>query len=207
MGWNSLYTILTINTYMNVFGYARVSTKEQKLEVQEDAIEKTCKYRNFNLMRIFEDKASGSNTERPEFKEMIESIEDKNLLSINGIVIYKLDRIGRSVRDLLKFVDWCKSHNIEFISITENIDTTTAQGRFFFYIMGAVAEYERELIRERIDAGKRRYVATGGKFGRKEKKIPMNEVNRLISEGVPVAKVARMFKVSRTTLYNRRNQE
>lgn len=190
---------------MNVFGYARVSTKEQKLDVQIEAIEKICKYRDYKLMRVFEDKSTGANIERPEFKEMIAAIEDKNLLDIGAIVIYKLDRVGRSIRDLLVFIDWCKKHNIEFISVTDNIDTTTPQGRFFFYLMGAVAEYERELIRERIEAGKKRYVATGGKFGRKEKKIPMGEINRLISTGVPVAKVARMFKVSRTTIYNRRN--
>ena len=195
------------NIIMNVFGYARVSTKDQKLEVQIEAIEKTCKYREYKLMRVFEDKSTGANTDRPEFKEMIEIIEDKNLLNIQAIVIYKLDRIGRSVRDLLKFVDWCKLHNIEFISITENIDTTNPQGRFFFYLMGAVAEYERELIRERIEAGKRRYIATGGKFGRKEKKLPMTEINRLIAEGVPVTKVAKMFKIHRGTIYKRRNKD
>lgn len=191
---------------MNVFGYARVSTKDQKLEVQEESITKHCSIREFKLMRIFEDKASGKNTDRKEFQEMIDVIENDNILNVQAIVIYKLDRVGRSIRDLLNFVDWCKKHNIELISITDNIDTTTHQGRFFFHLMSAVAEYERELIRERIDDGKKRYVAGGGKFGRKEKKLPMGEINRLISEGIPIAKVARTFKVSRTTIYKRRNE-
>jgi len=187
----------------NVFGYARVSTKDQKLEVQEDAIKKHCEIRNLNLVRLFEDKASGKDTKRPEFQNLISAIENDNVLQVNAIVIYKLDRIGRSIRDLLKFIDWCKINKIEFISITENIDTTTHQGRFFFHLMSDVAEYERELIRERIEAGKIRYIANGGKFGRKKKTISIDEVKKKISEGIPITKIAKNLKVDRTTIYRR----
>lgn len=192
---------------MNVFGYARVSTKEQKLEVQEDAIKKHCEMRNFTLVRLFEDKASGKDTKRQEFQNMIGAIENDNVLDVQAIIIYKLDRVGRSIRDLLKFVDWCKKNKIELISITDNIDTTTHQGRFFFYISGAIAEYERELIRERIEAGKAKYIANGGKFGRKAKNIPIDVIRAKIKEGVPITKIAKALKVDRTTIYRRLNDD
>ena len=187
---------------MNVYGYARVSTRGQNYEIQEEQITGYCKFKGYTIVNIFADKKSGATMDRPMFQEMMAALE-KNPQDIKAIVVTKLDRVGRSIRDLLKFVDWCNSKSINFIAISNNIDTTIKEGRLFLYIMGALSEYERELIMERTDAGRKRFSANGGVFGRKRKIVPMETAKRLIAEGVPKAEVARRLKIDRSTLYKR----
>lgn len=187
---------------MRVLGYARVSSESQDLGLQKEAIQNFCKYRGLELVRLFEDKASGKNTERPGFRELMAALEN-NPLQAEAVVIHKLDRIGRSIRDLLYIADFLKSKNIGLISITNNIDTTIKEGRLFFYIMGAIAEYERELIEERVKLGREAAKEKGVKFGRPKKNIPVDEIRRLLAEGVPKSEIARKFKVHRTTIYMR----
>ena len=188
----------------NVYGYVRVSTRSQEYEIQVEAIKNFCKMKDYNLLKIFEDKASGKNTDRPGFQELIKSM-DHNPQNAEVIIVTKLDRVGRSIRDLINFVDWCSGKTIGFVAIGSNIDTTTKEGRLFFYLMSALAEYERELISERTEAGKRKYVESGGKLGKPAKKLNIDEIRRLVNEGVPKAKVARMMNVSRQTIYERLN--
>ncbi len=186
----------------NAYGYVRVSTRSQNYETQIETIKNFCKLKDFTLVKIFEDKASGKNTDRPGFIEMT-NVLDKNPQDINVIITTKIDRIGRSLRDLLKFVDWCGVKNIGFVSIQNNIDTTIKEGRLFLYIMGALSEYERELILERTDTGRRAYIANGGKLGKPKLKIPTDEIKRLKNEGVPITKIAERFNVCRSTIYER----
>jgi DNA invertase Pin-like site-specific DNA recombinase len=134
---------------------------------------------------------------------MIALLADGNPLNIQAIVVSKLDRVGRSIRDLLNFVDWCDKNKIGFVAISNNIDTNSKEGRLFFYIMGALAEYERELIMERTEAGRKRFVEKGGKLGRKEKQLSITEINRQIAEGVPISVIARRMRVNRNTIYKR----
>ena len=187
---------------MNVYGYVRVSTRGQSYEIQEEQIMGYCKFKEYTIVNIFADKKSGATMDRPMFQEMMAALEN-NPQDIKAIVVTKLDRVGRSIRDLLKFVDWCNAKGINFIAISNNIDTTIKEGRLFLYIMGALSEYERELIMERTDAGRKKFSANGGKFGRKEKQIPMETAKRLIAEGIPKAEVARRLKIDRSTLYKR----
>jgi DNA invertase Pin-like site-specific DNA recombinase len=189
-----------------VYGYARVSTPQQSLELQEEAIVRYCKYRDLDLMRIFSDKSTGKNTDRPAFQEMMLFL-DENMLGISVVVITKLDRIARSIRDLLVFFDWCRDHKINVVAINNNIDTTSSEGRLFLYMMGALSEFERELIEERTKEGKKRYLENGGRMGPKVKPVPIHEVRRLLSMGVPVSKIAKQFKLSRATIYNRLKED
>ena len=187
---------------MKAYGYARVSTAGQSYEAQVEMITDYCKLRGFDLLRVFADKRSGKNTDRVEFGEMMQALET-NPFDVGVIVFTKLDRVGRSLRDLIGFVDWCNNHKIGVAAIGNNIDTTTKEGRLTFYIFGSIAEYERELIQERTEIGKQRYRDSGGIFGRKKKVIPMETARRLIAEGVPKAEVARRLKIDRATLYKR----
>jgi DNA invertase Pin-like site-specific DNA recombinase len=140
---------------MNKIGYARVSTQDQSLNAQVDALEKA------GCEKIFVEKVSGRTADRPEFKKCMDYLREGDTL-----VVYKLDRLGRTTKQLLDFVDHLRERNIHFQAITNNIDTSTAQGRFFFTIMAAFSEMERELIVERTKAGLESARARGRKGGR-----------------------------------------
>lgn len=186
----------------NVYGYVRVSTRGQNYETQIEQIQNFCKMKGYDLLRVFEDKATGKNTDRPGFQELLSTME-KNPQNVSIIVVTKIDRVGRSIRDLLKFVDWCGEKSVGFVAIGNNIDTTIKEGRLFLYIMGALSEYERELILERTEAGRQRYLAEGNKLGRKKMKLPIDEIRRLFDEGVPKTEIARRLRISRHTVYDR----
>lgn len=170
--------------------------------MQVESIKNFCKLKDYNLLKVFEDKASGKSLDRIGYQGMMDTME-KNPQNAEVIIVTKLDRVGRSIRDLISFVDWCADKNIGFVAIGNNIDTTTKEGRLFFYLMGALAEYERELIVERTEAGRRKYVEGGGKLGQPLKKVNVQELKRLVNEGVPKAQVARRLGISRQTLYSR----
>jgi len=187
---------------LKIYGYARVSTREQKLEIQVDSIKNYCEFRGLEQIKLFTDTATGKNMDRIGFQDMVDSLEN-NPLGIDAIVIHKLDRIGRSLIHLLQFIQWLEEKNVGLISITNNIDTTTKEGRLFLYIMGALSEYERELIIERTTAGIVRARERGVKFGRKPKAFPYEDVKRMLALGVPKAEVARRVGLGRSTLYRK----
>ena len=123
-------------------GYARVSTRDQNLEMQLDALNKAgCK-------RIFTDKLSGAQVERPGLNEALSHLREADTL-----VVWKLDRLGRSVKGLVDLVNELEAREVHFQSITDGVDTKTPAGRFFFHVMASLAQMERELILERTRAG------------------------------------------------------
>jgi DNA invertase Pin-like site-specific DNA recombinase len=187
---------------MNVYGYVRVSTRSQNYDEQVDQIKKYCKFKDHNLVFVYEDKASGKDTNRPGFQTMLSALET-NSQNIEVVVAVKLDRIGRSLLDLINFSVWLKERNINLVITQSNIDTTTSEGRMFFHNMGAFAEYERERIAERTSEGRERFVTHGGKLGRKSKSMNVEQAKRMIAEGIPKAEVARRLKIDRSTLYKR----
>ena len=137
-----------------IIGYARVSTKDQNLELQLDAL------KNFGCEKILKEKQSAVK-ERPELDKML-SILRKG----DKVVVWKLDRLGRSLKHLIDLMNEFKAKEVEFISLNDNIDTTTIQGRLIFNLFASFAEFERELIRERTLAGlktARENGRTGGK--------------------------------------------
>lgn len=189
---------------MKAIGYARVSTQDQKLDVQIEQIKRYCEYRNIDLVRLYTDKASGANTDRPEFQEMLIDIE-ANAHGADVIIVWKLDRIGRSLKNLIEIVDIFKSKELGFVCINANIDTTSNEGRLFFHMMASFAEYERELINERTTLGREAALAKGVKFGRPVVDVDVSEVMRRIADGVPKTKVAQDMGISRSTLHRRLN--
>lgn len=191
---------------MNVYGYVRVSTRSQNYDEQVDQIKKYCKFKDHNLVFVYEDKASGKDTNRPGFQTMLSALET-NTQNIEVVVAVKLDRIGRSLLDLINFSVWLKERKVNLVITQSNIDTTTSEGRMFFHNMGAFAEYERERIAERTSEGRGRFVANGGRLGRKSKIVNVEQAKRMIAEGVPKAEVARRLKIDRSTLYKRLGDE
>jgi len=128
--------------------YTRVSTidKGQTLEQQELPLIEYCKREGWEH-EVFQDHASGSKESRPELDKMMQRLRKREF---DSVVIYRLDRLGRSLKHLLQLVEEFRNLKIRFICLTQNIDTSTAQGMFFLQILGAAAEFERQLIRERI---------------------------------------------------------
>jgi DNA invertase Pin-like site-specific DNA recombinase len=137
------------------FGYARVSTKDQNLSLQLDALKLA------GCEQIFKEKISGSTTERKELDSMLGQLRKGDT-----IIVWKLDRLARSLKDLLRLVSEFDSMGVGFISLNDPIDTTTPQGRLVFTIFGALAEFEREIIRDRTKAGLESARARGRKGGR-----------------------------------------
>src|SRR5947209_7135886 len=140
--------------YMQI-GYARVSTTEQTLDLQLDALKKA------GCSKIFTDTASGAKTERKGLDEALAYVRSGDTL-----VVWRLDRLGRSLKHLIEVVTDLEKRGIGFKSLTENIDTTTSGGKLIFHIFGALAEFERNLIRERTQAGLIAARARGRKGGR-----------------------------------------
>jgi DNA invertase Pin-like site-specific DNA recombinase len=192
---------------MKIVVYARVSSPGQNLEPQLEDIRRYITFKQHDVIHIYSEKESAKSIkERPEFIKMMADLE-VNPLGIEGVVIWKLDRIGRSVIDLLNIVKFFKEHNIELISITNNIDTSTKEGRLFFAIMAGLSEYEREVILERTNLGKKYALERGVKFGRKKKDINLSEVMRKKLAGVPISRIAKDLKISRETLYKRLGEQ
>ena len=142
--------------------YCRVSTEEQNLDIQEKMCLKYCELHNHEVFKIYKDVISGSRSSRPEFNSLL---NDMRQYKFKGIIVSKLDRLGRSLQHLLSLIDEFNKKGVEFIAVTQNIDTSSSTGKLQLQIMGAFAEYERNLISERTKEGLKR--ATGvGKRGK-----------------------------------------
>jgi len=137
------------------FGYARVSTDEQDIALQEDALNR------HGVDHIFWEKMTGARMDRPQLARCI-----KVCRAGDKIVVWKLDRLGRSTVGLIEAVEALEAKGIQLVSIVDHIDTTTAMGKFFFTIMAAIAQLERDMISERTKAGVAAYKARGGKMGK-----------------------------------------
>jgi DNA invertase Pin-like site-specific DNA recombinase len=147
-------------------GYARISTKDQKLDLQTDALEKA------GCEKIFTDVASGAKSQRPGLDEALNFARQKDV-----IVIWKLDRLGRSLKHLIQTVNDLSEREVGFESIEEKLDTTSASGKLLFHIFGALAEFERELIRERTNAELKAGRARGRNGGRpKSLRKPLEKI-------------------------------
>ncbi len=173
-------------------GYARVSTGDQTPALQLAALKKEgCK-------KIFTDKASGALRKRPALEKCL-----KRLTTGDVLVVWKLDRLGRSLRDLITLLDDLKVQGVRFKPLTESIDTHTPTGRVMWQMIGVLAELERSLIRERTKAGRDAAIKHGVKMGRKPKLSPQQlaHARKLIENGESPAHVAQLFKVARSTLY------
>lgn len=175
-------------------GYARVSTEDQNLDLQRDALQKT------GCCIVYEETASGKSSSRLQFEQC-----QKALRAGDTLVVWRLDRLGRSLPDLVKIVASLEDAGISFESLTEKIETGSAAGKLVFHVFAALAEFERNLIRERTLAGLTAARARGRTGGRKPKldSKQVREIRVLLGDPkINVADVARRYSVSRTTVYN-----
>jgi DNA invertase Pin-like site-specific DNA recombinase len=173
-------------------GYARVSTSEQTLDLQKDALTSA------GCTKIYTDTASGAQTDRPGLLEAISYVRAGDTL-----VVWKLDRMGRSLKDLIARITDLNDRKIGFKSVTENIDTTTSGGKLIFHIFGALAEFERDIIRERTNAGLEA-ARTRGKFGGRPKALSPEKIKlakRLYADtSTSVTEICKILGISRYTL-------
>lgn len=178
---------------MSLIGYARVSTNEQDVALQLDALKAA------DVARVFEDRGvSGAKSERPGLTDALAFLREGDTL-----VVWKLDRLGRSMTHLLQTVADLEGRGVGFRSLTENIDTTTSTGRLVFHIFGALGQFERDLIRERTSAGLKAAAARGRKGGRPSVMTPdkLERARTLIASGLTVREAAARVKVSKSALY------
>jgi DNA invertase Pin-like site-specific DNA recombinase len=173
-------------------GYARVSTDEQNLDLQKQALETA------GCDRIFEDRGiSGSALKREGLSQALEAVSEGDVF-----VVWKLDRLGRSLPHLIETITKLREQGIGFLSLQEQIDTTSAGGRFYLHILAALAEFEREMIRDRTRAGMQAARRRGAHIGRPAKlsSAQISEAKKLIAEGRTRTDVAALFNVSSLTL-------
>jgi DNA invertase Pin-like site-specific DNA recombinase len=175
-----------------LIGYARVSTEDQSLDLQLDAL------RQAGCERVFTDKASAAKTHRPGLSEAQSHLRAGDLL-----VVWKLDRLGRSVKGLVNLVGELDQQGVQFRSLTDGIDTTTPHGRFFFHMMASLAQMERELTAERTKAGLDAARRRGRMVGRKRRMTPskIESAKQLLGGGMSPREVAHNLGVSIPTLY------
>lgn len=175
-----------------LIGYARVSTQDQNSELQLDALTAA------GCEQIFQEKLSGKNRERPELETCL-----KVLRPGDRLIVWRLDRLGRSLTDLVQIVHDLQVRNIGFQSLTESIDTVSAGGKLIFHMFAALAEFERNLIKERTIAGLAAARARGRKGGRKVKlsKTDTRKVAAMLTDPMMTkTEVAKHFGVTRVTL-------
>ncbi len=178
---------------MAEIGYARVSSLDQSPALQIDALKAA------GCLRIFTEKASGTRASRPQLDKMLDHLRPGDV-----VVVWKLDRLGRSLRHLVSLVEYFDTNEIGFRSLTESMDTTTPGGRLIFHIFSALSEFEASLIRERTRAGLAAARARGRVGGRPTVMTPakLSAARKLLRDGEQtVSEVARAVGVSRPTLY------
>ncbi len=182
-----------MKTRKYLVGYARVSTQDQNLHLQKDALKEA------GCRKIYQDIISGGKAERPGLEEAL-----KYLREDDTIVVWRLDRFGRSLKDLIEKITLLKERGVGFRSLQESIDTTTAGGKLIFHVFGALAEFERELIRERTHAGLTAARARG-RLGGRPRILDAKQIALLLSlhkdQSNSVQDICKTLGISRATLY------
>ncbi len=177
---------------MATVGYVRVSTGGQEVALQLDALRKA------GCEKVFEDHASGASTDRPGLAQALAYVREGDTINV-----WKLDRLGRSMKHLIEIITDLDARGVGFRSLTENIDTTTPGGRLVFHVFGALAQFERDLIGERTRAGLKAAGDRGRRGGRRPTVTPdkLMKARQHIASGLNVREAAARVKVGKTALY------
>jgi DNA invertase Pin-like site-specific DNA recombinase len=174
-------------------GYARVSTEDQTLDLQLDALHQA------GAESVYQEHASGKTAARPELEAALKALRKGDTLSV-----WRLDRLGRNLADLIAIVTGLEARGVGFESVTEQISTGSSSGKLVFHLFAALAEFERNLIRERTNAGLKA-ARKRGRFGGRPKKLSLDEVamvKRLVADPqANVTAIAKQFGVARSTIY------
>jgi DNA invertase Pin-like site-specific DNA recombinase len=177
---------------MNI-GYARVSTQDQNLDLQNDAL------KSEGCEKIYTDKMSGAKTDRPGLEKILGFIRKGDTL-----VVWKLDRLGRSLTHLIKVMSLLNERGVYFRSVQESLDTSTPGGKLIFHVFGALAEFERDIIRERTLAGLAA-ARSRGRIGGRPRKLSKKQVemakNLMKDISIPISEICITLGVSKATLY------
>lgn len=178
---------------MKIAIYLRVSTSHQTTDLQKSELLAYCQARGWNNPEIYDDTGSGANIDRHEFKRMM---ADARARAFDCLVVFKLDRLSRSLKDLVTTLQELTDLGVAFISIRDHIDMTTAAGRLLVHLLASFAEFEREIISERVRAGVRRAIQNGRPVGR-PRVTQDDHVMQLRGEGKTIRAIASELNVSR----------
>src|SRR5699024_5253856 len=179
-----------------IIGYARVSTQEQSLEIQEQAIKEYADSLNEKDV-VYSEKESGGTQDIPELKNALKAMQPGN-----KFIVYKLDRLARSTKQLYEITDKMETEKVEFISLKDNLDTTTSTGKAMFGMLAVFADFERNLIAERTQAGLKAARKSGRVGGRP--KIDKNTKRKIVTlyhSGERVKDIAKEYSIGRSTIY------
>lgn len=182
--------------------YARISTadKNQDLETQLQPLREWASKLGYETIEFLEQGISGAKESRPELDKMMTLVRRHQ---VDAVVVWKLDRLGRSLQHLLQMLNEFRQSNVRFLSYTEVWDTATPQGRLMFQLVGAFAEYERSMIAERVRAGIARAKAQGHRFGRKRANVPVKKIINAYRESGSIRAAARAVGCNPGIAYHR----
>lgn len=173
--------------------YTRVSTSEQSCDLQIRELREFAERRGWNVIAVFEEKMSGTTANRPQLKQLQKLVAERK---IDVVLTWKLDRLFRSLRDLLSVLQDWSDLGVEMVSLRDNIDLTTSTGRLLMQIVGAFGEFEAALVRERVRAGVENARKKGVKLGRPILQLDISKVRDLRSKGLAIRAIARELGIS-----------
>ncbi len=192
-----------MSTPKKVAVYCRVSTSEQNVDLQLVELRKYVQDRGWTIYNEYVDIGqSGAKDSRPQLNQLMVDVKRKRF---DVVLVWKFDRYTRSLKHLVTSLHEFQNLGIDFISLTEGVDTSTPLGRCLFGIIGSMAELERDLIRERVQAGMRRAKEKGRAIGRPKAQLDIEEVKRLSEEGHNITDISRILNVSRANIYRNGN--
>jgi DNA invertase Pin-like site-specific DNA recombinase len=180
---------------MKVALYIRVSTQDQNSALQRSELEKHLADRGWELAGLYEDQMSGAKQSRPGLNRLL---EDAAAGKFEAVAVWKLDRFGRSLVDCLNNIRTLEAHQVRFLSVTQNLDTSHADpaGRFLLHILGAAAEFERSLIKDRVHAGLKQAKKDGKQLGRPKLVFSRNEVHELRAQGLSIREISTRMRLT-----------
>lgn len=174
--------------------YLRVSTDTQSTDLQSQELHQYATSRGWTDLKVYEEKATGTNANRSELKRLLGDAKSRKL---DIVLVWKLDRFARSLKDLLTMLQELKEVGVDFISLRDQLDLSTAAGRLMAQLIGAFAEFEASLVKERVKAGLRAAKAKGKRLGR-PRAIDRYQVERLRSQGLSLAQIAKELGVTKS---------
>jgi putative DNA-invertase from lambdoid prophage Rac len=178
--------------------YIRCSTDSQNPDMQISELTEYASRRGLEVVGVFTDIASGSQDERPELSKVLKLARQRK---IDALLVWKIDRLGRSLRHLVNTISELESLNVSFISLKDSLDFSTPAGRLMFNVIAAMGQFERDLIRERVKSGMANAKRKGVKLGRKAVRVNVEEVQRLRSEGLSFEAISKLTGLSVGTLF------
>jgi DNA invertase Pin-like site-specific DNA recombinase len=179
--------------------YARVSTKEQNVDMQIADLKQYAEARKLKVVREYIDYASGAKTDRENYKKLFDDVRKRRT---DVVLVWKFDRFARSTRELINALEEFNNLGVDFISYKENIDTSTPAGKILFTMISAFAEFERAIIRERVIAGMEKAKAKGARIGRP--KIPPFTIEKVLEmkqQGAGYKEITKKLKISKSAFY------